>query len=222
MPCGAPRQAGGAPANSGSSYFDRRGVRARALSRRPRSIVGTLAAELTQESRRDLRSGRRLSRGGCSGLAVGPRIARASLYRLDPFRCGDAAAATCSFQGGRLKRIAGGADSRSVDAAARTEVLNRYEDHVRRFEEVACRLRASGAQVSPIRESSPRFDETLTTRELEVVQFIADGLTNREIGQRLSISEETVKVHIRHLFGRLQARSRAHAVAIGLRRGMVD
>ena len=54
-----------------------------------------------------------------------------------------------------------------------------------------------------------------------MLQFIADGLTNREIGQRLSISEETVKVHIRHLFGRLQARSRAHAVAIGFRRGMV-
>ena len=108
-----------------------------------------------------------------------------------------------------------------MDAAARIEFLNRYDDHVRRFEEIASRLRASGAEVGPIRENLHRLDETLTTRELEMVQLIADGLTNREIGQRLSISEETVKVHIRHLFGRLQARSRAHAVAIGFRRGMV-
>jgi DNA-binding CsgD family transcriptional regulator len=54
-----------------------------------------------------------------------------------------------------------------------------------------------------------------------MLHLISEGLTNREIARRLSLSEETVKVHVRHLFGRLQARSRAHAVAIGFRRGVV-
>ena len=51
--------------------------------------------------------------------------------------------------------------------------------------------------------------------------LIAEGFTNREIGLRLSLSEETVKVHVHRLFGRLQARSRAHAVAIGFRHGII-
>ena len=57
-------------------------------------------------------------------------------------------------------------------------------------------------------------------REIEVLQLISDGLVNREIGQRLFLSEETVKSHVRHLLAKLQARSRAHAVAIGFRRGL--
>jgi DNA-binding NarL/FixJ family response regulator len=106
-----------------------------------------------------------------------------------------------------------------VDAAARDEILSRYADHVRRFDEVAARLR-SGAEVT-IREPRPQRERGLTTRELELRQLIAEGLTNREIGQRLSLSEETVKVHMRRLYGRLQARSRAYAVAIGFRRSII-
>ena len=52
-------------------------------------------------------------------------------------------------------------------------------------------------------------------------QLVADGLVNREIGQRLFLSEETVKSHVRHLLAKLQARSRAHAVAVGFRRGLI-
>ena len=51
--------------------------------------------------------------------------------------------------------------------------------------------------------------------------LVADGLVNREIGQRLFLSEETVKSHVRHLLAKLQARSRAHAVAVGFRRGLI-
>jgi DNA-binding NarL/FixJ family response regulator len=107
-----------------------------------------------------------------------------------------------------------------VDAAARAEILTRYADHVRRFEEVASRLR-SDAEVVPIMAVSRQHPDTLTSREQEMLRLVAEGLTNREIGQRLSISEETVKVHVRNIYGRIQARSRAHAVAIGFRRGMV-
>ena len=58
-------------------------------------------------------------------------------------------------------------------------------------------------------------------REIEVLQLISDGLVNREIGARLYLSEETVKSHVRHLLAKLQARSRAHAVAVGFRRGLI-
>ena len=60
-----------------------------------------------------------------------------------------------------------------------------------------------------------------TAREIQVLQLIAEGLVNREIGQQLYLSEETVKSHVRHLLAKLQARSRAHAVAVGFRRGLI-
>ena len=63
--------------------------------------------------------------------------------------------------------------------------------------------------------------EEPTPRELEVLQLISEGLVNREIGNRLFLSEETVKSHVRHLLAKLQARSRAHAVAVGFRRGLI-
>ena len=65
-------------------------------------------------------------------------------------------------------------------------------------------------------------DETLTARELEVLQQIAGGNRNRDIGGRLFISEETVKVHIKHIMEKLGAKDRTDAVAIALRRGMIQ
>ena len=65
----------------------------------------------------------------------------------------------------------------------------------------------------------PRY--ALTDREFEVLQLIADGLANREIAERLFLSEETVKSHVKTLLEKLHARSRAHAVAIALRDGVI-
>ena len=61
----------------------------------------------------------------------------------------------------------------------------------------------------------------LSPREIEVLQLISEGLVNREIGRMLFLSEETVKSHVRHLLAKLNARSRAHAVAVGFRRGLL-
>ena len=60
-----------------------------------------------------------------------------------------------------------------------------------------------------------------TRREIQVLQLVSDGLMNKEIANRLCLSEQTVKTHIRHLLGKLDARSRAHAVAVGLRQGLI-
>lgn len=64
-------------------------------------------------------------------------------------------------------------------------------------------------------------DEDLTAREVEVLQHIAGGNRNRDIAERLFISEETVKVHIKHIMDKLGASDRTQAVAIAVRRGII-
>ena len=110
-----------------------------------------------------------------------------------------------------------------MDAAERKAILNRYADHTRRFDEVAARRSTNGgsAEVIPFNGPMRELEQEPTHREVEVLQLISDGLVNREIGVRLFLSEETVKSHVRHLLAKLQARSRAHAVAVGLRRGII-
>ena len=65
-------------------------------------------------------------------------------------------------------------------------------------------------------------DEALTTREIEVLGQIAGGNRNRDIAEQLFISEETVKVHIKHIMEKLGASDRTEAVAIGIRRGIIQ
>ncbi len=65
-------------------------------------------------------------------------------------------------------------------------------------------------------------DEALTGREVEVLQHIAGGNRNRDIAERLFITEETVKVHIKHIMEKLGASDRTQAVAIGVRRGIIQ
>src|SRR5712664_2223181 len=65
-------------------------------------------------------------------------------------------------------------------------------------------------------------DEDLTAREIEVLSQIAGGNRNRDIAEKLFITEETVKVHIKHIMEKLGASDRTQAVAIGLRRGIIE
>jgi DNA-binding NarL/FixJ family response regulator len=65
-------------------------------------------------------------------------------------------------------------------------------------------------------------DETLTAREIEVLRQIAGGNRNRDIAEKLFITEETVKVHIKHIMEKLGASDRTQAVAIGVRRGIIE
>lgn len=63
--------------------------------------------------------------------------------------------------------------------------------------------------------------QALTPRELEVLQALAGGLTNRAIARRLSVSENTVKFHVSSILTKLSAASRAEAVALAARRGLL-
>jgi DNA-binding NarL/FixJ family response regulator len=64
--------------------------------------------------------------------------------------------------------------------------------------------------------------ESLTEREVEVLQLLAFGYTNRDIGQRLYISPDTVKTHLEHIYQKLGANDRTAAVAEAFRRSLVE
>jgi len=64
-------------------------------------------------------------------------------------------------------------------------------------------------------------DENLSQREIEVLRHVADGERNRDIGENLSIAEETVKVHLKRIMSKLGARDRTHSVTIAARRGFL-
>jgi len=73
----------------------------------------------------------------------------------------------------------------------------------------------------PRRQDLPRLIEALTSREIEVLRLMGDGLVNKEIAERLGISEHTAKFHVASILGKLQASSRTDAVAQGMRRGLI-
>jgi DNA-binding NarL/FixJ family response regulator len=65
-------------------------------------------------------------------------------------------------------------------------------------------------------------DEDLSEREIEVLRHVAAGEANKQIAAQLSISEETVKAHMRNVMAKLNANDRTHAVTIALKRGIFD
>jgi len=64
--------------------------------------------------------------------------------------------------------------------------------------------------------------DTLSEREIEVLRCIAHGAANKEVAFRLQISEETVKVHVKHILEKLAVTDRTHAVTLALSRGIID
>ena len=87
---------------------------------------------------------------------------------------------------------------------------------------------AAGLQIGQTRHDravagEPEFAiaEPLTDRELEILNLVADGLTNPEIARQLNISRNTVKFHVSSIISKLGATSRTEAVTIGLKRGLL-
>ncbi len=65
-------------------------------------------------------------------------------------------------------------------------------------------------------------EDSLTAREIEVLQQVGGGNRNKDIAELLHISEETVKVHIKHIMDKLGAKDRTQAIAIAVRRGIIQ
>lgn len=91
--------------------------------------------------------------------------------------------------------------------------------------------RASGIEVDgiligdrqgPGRFGEEPFEEPLTSREVEVLELLAEGLSNKAIAGRLGISDQTVKFHVAAICGKLGAANRTDAVRRAIRRGLVS
>ena len=80
---------------------------------------------------------------------------------------------------------------------------------------------ASGTRTSVATRERPASTQPLTRREVEVLGMLAEGLANKNIAVRLQISEHTVKTHVASILTKLDAFSRAEAVAIGARQGLI-
>lgn len=71
------------------------------------------------------------------------------------------------------------------------------------------------------RQIEDQFEEPLTPREVEVLELLADGLSNKAIAAHLSISDQTVKFHVASICGKLEAANRTDAVRRAVRRGLI-
>jgi DNA-binding NarL/FixJ family response regulator len=112
---------------------------------------------------------------------------------------------------------------RALEAGARGYVLKTTppKELIKLIRQVHAGTKCIPAQVAA-QLAEHVADEDLTDREAEVLNQIAGGNRNRDIAEKLFIAEETVKVHIRHIMDKLGASDRTQAVAIGLRRGIIQ
>jgi LuxR family maltose regulon positive regulatory protein len=106
-----------------------------------------------------------------------------------------------------------------------TQLLAAFEDATKDQEPALSPPKGRTTDSSPLssilRPSSPLV-EPLSERELEVLQLIAEGLTNREIASRLYVSLNTVKAHTRNIYGKLDVHSRTQAIALAREVGLLS
>ena len=113
-----------------------------------------------------------------------------------------------------LRALKAGAQAYLLKSALRRELLDTirvvHKGQRRIPPEVAVQLAEHAA------------DDALTSREIEVLRLIAAGKANKLVASDLSITEETVKGHVKNILSKLDARDRTHAVTIALKRGIIE
>jgi len=114
--------------------------------------------------------------------------------------------------------------SRGLESGAKGYILKEapHETLVRAIDKVAKGESFIDPALMPAFLSGNDREEMLTGREREILQLLADGMSNADVAQRLFISQETVKSHVRHILAKLEADTRTHAVAIALRDAIID
>ena len=114
--------------------------------------------------------------------------------------------------------------SRGLESGAKGYILKEapHQTLVRAIEKIAAGEGYVDPALMPAFLAGKDRDEMLTTREREILQLLADGMSNADVASRLFISQETVKSHVRHILTKLEADTRTHAVAIALREAIID
>ncbi len=114
--------------------------------------------------------------------------------------------------------------ARGLESGAKGYILKEapHDTLVRAIEKVAGGESFIDPALMPAFLSGKDREDMLTAREREILQLLADGMSNADVAQRLFISQETVKSHVRHILAKLEADTRTHAVAIALRDAIID
>jgi DNA-binding NarL/FixJ family response regulator len=114
--------------------------------------------------------------------------------------------------------------SRGLESGAKGYILKEapHQTLVRAIEKIAAGEGYVDPALMPAFLAGKDRDEMLTVREREILQLLADGMSNADVASRLFISQETVKSHVRHILTKLEADTRTHAVAIALREAIID
>jgi len=114
--------------------------------------------------------------------------------------------------------------SRGLESGAKGYILKEapHQTLVRAIEKVAQGDGYVDPALMPAFLAGKDQTDMLTTREREILQLLADGMSNADVAGRLFISQETVKSHVRHILTKLEADTRTHAVAIALREAIID
>jgi DNA-binding NarL/FixJ family response regulator len=114
--------------------------------------------------------------------------------------------------------------ARGLDSGAKGYILKEapHDTLVRAIEKVAGGDSFIDPALMPTFLSGKDREDMLTPRERQILQLLADGMSNADVAQRLFISQETVKSHVRHILAKLEADTRTHAVAIALRDAIID
>ena len=114
--------------------------------------------------------------------------------------------------------------ARGLESGAKGYILKEapHETLVRAIEKVAGGDSFIDPALMPAFLSGKDREEMLTAREREILQLLADGMSNADAAQRLFISQETVKSHVRHILTKLEADTRTQAVSIALREAIID
>jgi DNA-binding NarL/FixJ family response regulator len=114
--------------------------------------------------------------------------------------------------------------SRGLESGARGYILKEapHQTLLRAIEKVAGGEGYVDPALMPSFLNGKDRDEMLTAREREILQLLADGMSNADVAGRLFISQETVKSHVRHILAKLEASTRTHAVATALRTAIID
>ena len=113
---------------------------------------------------------------------------------------------------------------RGLESGAHGYVLKEapHETLLKAIEKVAAGETFVDPALIPSLATGRDGQEILTQREREILQLLADGMSNADVAQQLFISQETVKSHVRHILAKLEAETRTQAVAIALREAMID
>jgi DNA-binding NarL/FixJ family response regulator len=114
--------------------------------------------------------------------------------------------------------------SRGLDSGATGYILKEapHQTLVRAIEKVAAGEGYVDPALMPAFLTGKDREDMLTAREREILQLLADGMSNADVAGKLFISQETVKSHVRHILTKLEADTRTHAVAIALRDAIID